>query len=310
MLRDTLLGLRDLRTRPGDTYEVVVIDNDPDGSAGPVVEELRQTWTEMVKIRYIHETRVGLSYARNRGIDESRGEVIAFLDDDLFVPPGWLSAVLDCFERTGAACVGGRTLIHWEEQPDPLIRAWQDWLVGVDMGERDLALRGRQTPGGGNAAFRREVFAGGLRFPTELGRVGTVLLSGEDTEVMERLKMSGRSIWYCAGAAVRHRSGGKQLTPQRLLRQRYWFGISYAIMDRRLHGKGHQVARALGRVGRAALLDVPQWLLGVVARSPGRRLVAGCSLAKQLGYVLTAFSLVRVTRALAAQQGPASPKPA
>jgi glycosyltransferase involved in cell wall biosynthesis len=94
MLRDTLLGLREQKTCAGDSYEVVVIDNDPEGSAQPVVEELRREWPAYVELRYIHETRVGLSFARNRGIDEARGEIIGFLDDDLFVPPGWLSAVL------------------------------------------------------------------------------------------------------------------------------------------------------------------------------------------------------------------------
>lgn len=294
MLRDTLLGLREQMTRFGDSYEVVVIDNDPDGSAQPVVNELRIHWPSSVALRYVHETRVGLSYARNRGIDEARGEFLGFLDDDLFVPSGWLVAVLECFERTEADCVGGRTLIHWEGEPDPVLKSCENELVGMDMGERDVALMGRKTPGGGNAAFRRRVFAGGLRFSTKLGRVGTVLLSGEDTEVMERLRGSGQSIWYCAGAVVRHRTGGQQMTPARVVRLRYWFGISYAIMDNRLHGKSYQLLQALSRAGKAVLLDVPGWVLGVVACRPKRRLLARCSLAKQLGYVLAALSAVTV----------------
>jgi glycosyltransferase involved in cell wall biosynthesis len=291
MLRDTLLGLRDQKTNAGEAYEVIVIDNDPDGSALPVIDEMSREWPESVKLRYVHEKRVGLSFARNRGIEESRGEIIGFLDDDLFIPPGWLSAILTCFERTGAACVGGRTLIHWEGEPDAVVRSCEDEL-GVDMGEQDIALRGRQVPGGGNAAFRRSVFAEGLRFCTELGRVGTVLLSGEDSELMERLKQSGQTIWYCAAAVVRHRTGGGQLTVERILRQRYWFGISYAIMDRRLHGKGYQLTRALARAVKALLLDVPQWLAGILTGSPRRRLVARCDLAKQRGYVWAALSLV------------------
>lgn len=295
MLRDTLLGVREQQTRPSDTYEVIVIDNSPDGCAQPIVDELRNRWPPSVALRYVHETRVGLSYARNRGIEEARGEILGFLDDDLFVPSSWLSAVLDCFKRTGAACVGGRTLIHWEGEPDPVLRACENELVGMDMGERDRALRGRRTPGGGNAAFRRSVFADGLRFSTELGRVGTVLLSGEDSEVMARLLGSGQSIWYCAGAVVRHRTGGQQMTPARVVRLRYWFGISYAIMDKRLYGKAYQVVRALGRAGKALLIDIPRWLLGAVGGSPERRLLARCSLAKQLGYVLVALSIVSVT---------------
>jgi glycosyltransferase involved in cell wall biosynthesis len=294
MLRDTLLGLREQETNAEGIYEVIVIDNDPDGSACSVVEAIRRDWPQTVPLRYIHEKRVGLSFARNRGIDESRGEIIGFLDDDLFIPPHWLSAILTCFEQTGAACVGGRTLIHWEGEPDPVVRSCEDNL-GVDMGERDVPMQGRQVPGGGNAAFRRSVFAGGLRFCTDLGRVGKVLLSGEDSELMERLKQSGQSIWYCAAAVVGHRTGGEQLTAERIVRLRYWFGISYAIMDRRLYGKGYQLARALARTGKAVLVDVPKWLVGVLAWGPKRRLLARCALAKQIGYVVVALSIVTVT---------------
>lgn len=302
MLRDTLLGLREQQTAPGDIYEVVVIDNDPHRSAEPIVDELRQQWPSSVALRYLHETRVGVSFARNRAIEEARGELLAFVDDDMFVPPNWLASMLECFERTGASCVGGRTLTHWEGEPDSVLRDCEHELTGIDMGEREMTLNGRQLPGTGNVVFRRSVFANGLRFCTGLGRVGTLLLSGEDTEVMERLRMSGQTIWYCANAVLRHRLAGYQVTAVGIVRRRYWFGISYALIDKRLHGKGYQVVRGLGRASKAVLIDVPRWLLGVVACSPKQRLLARCSLAKQLGYVLVALSLVTVTPAVTAQQ--------
>ena len=139
-------------------------------------------------MRYIHETRTGLSYARNRGIEEARGDIVAFLDDDVFVAKRWLVNVLDCFDRTQADCVGGRTLVHWEGIPDPVLKACESRLVALDMGDHDFEVCGPQLPGGGNAAFQRRVFDRGFRFAIELGRVGKVLLSGEDSDLFLRLQ--------------------------------------------------------------------------------------------------------------------------
>ena len=60
-------------------------------------------------MRYIPEEKPGLSHARNRAILESRGAIIAFLDDDVLVPERWLWQMLRTFEQTGADCVGGRS---------------------------------------------------------------------------------------------------------------------------------------------------------------------------------------------------------
>ena len=292
MLRDAVLSLRGMTVPEGVSQEVVVIDNDPDGSARSAAEELAPACRDAFAVRYVHETRTGLSYARNRGVEEARGDVIAFLDDDVYVSPGWLASALECFGRTGAAAVGGRTLAHWEGEPEAAVRASQRRTVDNDNGERDVELCGRALPGGGNAAFRREAFAGGLRFSTDLGRVGPVLLSGEDSELFRRLRMAGGRIWHCAGMVIAHRTSGERLTSAYLVRRHYWFGISYAIMDRKLHGQLYQATRACGRTVKALLIDLPRWAVSVVRRDPGRRLRAKCSLAKQCGYLRGVLSSV------------------
>ena len=219
MLTDTIRSLCRMQLPADHRVEVVIVDNDPDGGAREAVQSLVAECAEYFELRYVHEAQKGLSYARNRGIDESRGEVIVFLDDDVFVAREWLVALLNCLATTGADCAGGRTLIHWEGEPDPVLRACEQKIVAIDFGERDFEMRGKELPGGGNAAFRRNVFERGLRFSTELGRVGGVLLSGEDTELMRRLRQQGGRIWYCAGGVMYHRTGGPRLSRQYWVRQ-------------------------------------------------------------------------------------------
>jgi len=285
MLRDTISSLREMTVPNGIRVEIVVVDNDAAGTARQITLETAAETIEPFTIRYVHEKTSGLSQARNRGIAEAVGEIIAFLDDDVYVCQGWLVAILDCFQRTGAAAVGGRTLAHWEGEPEAAVRASQRLTVDNDLGECDREVRTRATPGGGNAAFRHEVFAGGLRFATNLGRIGTMLLSGEDSELFRRMQKEGQPIWHCAGAVVAHRIAGERLTAAYLVEKKYWFGISYAVIDLRLHGKLYQIGCASGRVVKAVLLDLPRWALAALRGDAARRLIVRCSLAKQWGYL-------------------------
>src|SRR5579864_5940100 len=61
-------------------FEIVVVDNDPAGSAQPTIAALAEN--SAVPIRYVAETRPGISHARNTGVASAAGRYIAFLDDD------------------------------------------------------------------------------------------------------------------------------------------------------------------------------------------------------------------------------------
>src|ERR1044072_4347919 len=81
--------------------EILVIDNSPDGSASNCCMSFGS------KVRYIHEPKLGISHARNRGIMEAHGDFIAFLDDDERAEPDWLAALCETLHTTQADAVFG-----------------------------------------------------------------------------------------------------------------------------------------------------------------------------------------------------------
>jgi GT2 family glycosyltransferase len=291
MLRDTLLSLCTVTIHRGVRLEVLVIDNDPYRSAAAPTLEFSQQCPESLEVRYIVEPRIGLSFARNRGVDEARGAVVAFLDDDVLVSEGWLVALIDCLERTGAAAVGGRIRTRWEGEPDAPVLACEPQLFTYDRGTHDFLFRGRCLPGGGNLALRRSVFSGGLRFSSDLGRIGAVLLSGEETALLLGLQRQGQAVWYCAGALVWHRVGGERLMPAYHVRKHFWDGRSYAMIERRIHGSVGQTCRAGVRLGKLILIDVPRWAVARLRRDPAGQFMARCSLARQVGYLSATVAL-------------------
>lgn len=90
-LRQTLDSLRQMSVPRELEWEVVVVDNNSTDDTRRVVEDFARR--SSFPVRYVFELRQGLAAARNAGIANSRGEIIAFADDDMLLPPEWLSNI-------------------------------------------------------------------------------------------------------------------------------------------------------------------------------------------------------------------------
>src|SRR5262249_57858235 len=105
----TLASLRGLDATP-EGFEVIVVDNASTDGTPAVVAAARREWPGPPDtLRLVHEPRLGLNHARNRGIAEARGAVVAFLDDDAVVVPGSLGELTRAYRSDPALwCAGGR----------------------------------------------------------------------------------------------------------------------------------------------------------------------------------------------------------
>ncbi len=84
---------------------IVVVDNDPAGTADATVARLNPD--SPCLLIYRHEPRPGVATARNAGLEMTTAPLIAFLDDDEAASPGWLAALLAGLDHTGAEVVFG-----------------------------------------------------------------------------------------------------------------------------------------------------------------------------------------------------------
>ena len=83
-----LASIEQLELPSGVEIEVVVVDNDPAGTAAPVLAR----WSHLPGLRTFHEPERNIARARNRAVREARGRWLAFVDDDEAVQPDWLVA--------------------------------------------------------------------------------------------------------------------------------------------------------------------------------------------------------------------------
>ncbi len=166
------------------TAEIVVIDDGSDDGAAEAVGRFPG-------VRVISKINEGADVSRNRGIAESRGEIIAFIDADCVAPEDWLETLVAELERDPTAVVGGR-VIH----RGPFLRR----VMGVaDFGEyQGLRRREVRCLPTCNLGLARSTL-GEVRFDPR------VAAAGGDTVFTEALRRGGATLVYQPVLGVEHR---------------------------------------------------------------------------------------------------------
>lgn len=190
--------------------DLLVVDNAPRTDATQMLVRERYP-----RVRCVTEPRPGLDWARNRGLLESRGEIIAYTDDDVIVDPHWVSALVRVFEadETVAAVTGLVVPYELETAAQQLFETYggfgrgfrRRWFQAASGRPAALEFGGAGSFGtGANMAYRRRVFdlIGG--FDPALD-VGTCANGGGDLEFFFRVVKEGHTLVYEPSAIVRHR---------------------------------------------------------------------------------------------------------
>jgi glucosyl-dolichyl phosphate glucuronosyltransferase len=228
LLQGSLVSL--LRQRcPADRFEILVVDN---GSTDGTQEMVRRLAAAASNMRLVEEPARGLSHARNRGIAEARGRLVAFFDDDAVAEPDWVEVLLGVFEgepETDAA--GGRIEVLWPDQrPLWMPRSIEGYYGLCDYGRERKRLAYPQYPFGSNMVIRRERLLAIGGFNTELGPTGGNLMAGGEQDLFFRLYRTDITIVYEPAALVHHWAPPERVTKRWTRRRAFRHGISNATM--------------------------------------------------------------------------------
>jgi glucosyl-dolichyl phosphate glucuronosyltransferase len=215
---------------PPDTgWEVIVVDNNSADQTREVVESFCRN-DSSGRFRYLFEPRQGLSNARNGGIREARGEIIAFMDDDVSVDPMWLKNLTASLCLGNWAGAGGRILPPPDFTPPSWLTLGGKMDVGgplafFDLG--DVAGELKKPPYGANMAFRKSMFEKYGGFRADLGHCGDSLVGNEDTEFGDRLMTAGERLCYEPSSVVYHPVPEERLSKKYL--RAWWIAYGRAI---------------------------------------------------------------------------------
>jgi len=203
ILARSLESLAQMRYPSGVDVEVVVVAN---ACTDDTVDQAMAFRDRLPNFKCVQEPTVGVSYARNRTMHESRFDLCGMVDDDIWCEPGWLEATLGMFQQTPADMVSGRLTLWWCSVDRP---SWMDeptagLLSCLDLGDCVIEMF-RPDAVAANFSFRREVFDRVGPFRTDLGRVGSrSLAAGEETFFVQQAMDAGFRLYYSPDAHIKH----------------------------------------------------------------------------------------------------------
>ena len=232
--RPTLLQrcLASLRPEVNAQGELLVIDSAPSGREA-------QSIAAEAGARYTATSRAGLNVARNLALCMALGEIVAFVDDDAVVAPGWMEALLDGFADASIDCVTGRVLPlelrtaaqRYFEERFPFDRGSELIHFSGSDERPEYPVHPWQLGTGCNMAFRCQVFDQIGPFDEALD-MGTPTGGGGDIDIFRRLLRAGLLAIYNPEAVVYHQH---RESWAELYRQAWGYGKAFtALMTKSL----------------------------------------------------------------------------
>jgi glycosyltransferase involved in cell wall biosynthesis len=231
ILRRTLESLTLVDVPPGCEFEVIVVGNRCTDDTQIVVAQFQQQ--EVLRVHFLDEPQLGANFARNTGFRKAAYDVVALLDDDLWVDSGWYRAIKSVYDTTDAAIVGGPAELWWEvvQRPEWFSHDMEWILSGVDLGSEIKEVPEGLGLIGCNLTVRREVFNRIGLFHIGIDRRGGSLMGGFESDFMQKAAQAGYRCFYAPKAHVKH-----WVAPHRITEQ-YMKGICQGYGEARIYIK-------------------------------------------------------------------------
>lgn len=213
-----------------------------------------------------NDSEPGLSAARNLGVKQAGGDIIAFVDDDVVLFPDWAEEMVKTCENNSIIGVTGAALPLWEDESMSWLPEEFYWLISCTGWTGWTGTRIVRGAFGANMAFKRETFNDGCLFS-----LGTGYTHGyhhqpvsDDLEFSLRVrKKTGKAIIFSPSARVWHRASKRRLGLRFVTARAYQVGRTRRLIRRYYpdeFGQSEQEQRVLKGTFRL-LLGIPKEFL-------------------------------------------------
>lgn len=242
---------------PTDQYEIVLVNNNCTDNTQSECARFKADYPQVVMREFV-ETNQGLSYARNRGIRESKGDILVYVDDDALVNKEYLQTYADFFAtHPDIDAAGGPIIPKYETaEPDWMSHFTKNLITGYKYnGNQIKEFAQNDFPGGGNAGYRASVFEKVGLFNVDLGRKGDSLVGAEEKDIFDKMTSLGMRFFYLPTAILYH------LIPEKKLSKEYFDKLTYSI------GKSERIrtlAIGKGKYTKRIISEMIKWAASIV----------------------------------------------
>lgn len=210
-------------------YEIIFVNNKSTDNTELECKRFQQDYPDVV-FHYFMEENQGLSFARNRGIKESQGKMLVFIDDDALVNNQYLSNLEKHILQTDISAFGGKITPKYEAEAPNWVSSWSlSWFSSIDMGDKVKLFQKGKFPIGANMGISKELASRIAPFDTNLGRNKGNMIGGEEKEYFLRIQRNGTPIYYLPDVQIEHCIPKERTTRQFIKKQALGIGKSEQI---------------------------------------------------------------------------------
>ena len=176
-----------------------------------------------------YEGERGLSAARNVGIKQANGDIIAFVDDDVLLYPDWAEKMVKAYGDEATIGVTGQAFPLWEDTSMAWFPKEFYWIISCTAWDAEDHIKEVRNAWGMNMSFKREAFEKAGVFSNEFGfHKGPM---AEDNEFSLRVKeKTGKKIIYVPDVKLWHRVHKYRLSGKFIKERSYWIGYSRRML--------------------------------------------------------------------------------
>ncbi|MEY4730745.1 MAG: hypothetical protein RL020_1903 [Pseudomonadota bacterium] len=218
LLARLLVSLGEQQLPEDVTIGIIVVDNDPQGTAHDAVKKASAAG---MPIRYFSQPKKNIAVTRNMAAANARGEYIAYIDDDEYAEPGWLLNLYQAMQAYQADMVFGPVICEVPADAP-------DWLLKGDFFNWPRYKTGTVIPGRGtgNVLIRAKAMPDrNAPFDPKFGLSG-----GEDTDFFSRMQKSGAKLIWCDEAVARETLVPERFSANYLIRRAFRGGQTFAVI--------------------------------------------------------------------------------
>jgi glycosyltransferase involved in cell wall biosynthesis len=236
-LRDIYSLLDSIKKQTYPNIEVIFVAEKSRKLYKKVKEYCEEIGLPRFKILW-NEGVLGASAARNLGIKSAKGEIIAFVDDDVVLFSDWAEKMVRTYNDNSIIGVTGAALPLWEDPSMSWLPEEFHWLVSCTSWFNTDEITKVRNVWTENASFRKKAFEIAGLFATHIGPRGGSMTGrrtnlSEDVEISLRIrKKTAKHIVYNPEVKVWHKVYRERLQWRNIIQWSYWIGFSKRMLKK------------------------------------------------------------------------------
>ena len=181
-------------------WEVIIVDNNSTDKTAKVIQDHQANWSQTYILKYYFEAEQGAAFARQRAVQEAKGTLIGFLDDDNLPDPNWVAAAYSfAREHSQAGAYSGQIHGAFEVTPPANFEKIQGFLAIREHGSEPHLFEPEnlRLPPGAALVIRKQAWLESVpKRPSLAGKLPGVMVQGDDYEPLLYMHKAGWEIWY------------------------------------------------------------------------------------------------------------------